>query len=237
MICGMHARIAARIEELAAQIHEARALRQEAEKDIRSMLLAAFDRVASEAPLRAMREVAPLVRRPIKVDPRSSYSELGIRSFGKGTFHKPALTGLEGGSKRIFRIEPGDLVFNNVFAWEGAIAVARSDDSGRFGSHRYITCVPNAGVATPRFLCFFFLTDQGLDLIRAASPGGAGRNRTLNLTALDEIRVPVPPLEDQMWFDTLQAEVGALKCLQAETAAELDALLPSILDKAFSGEL
>ena len=33
------------------------------------------------------------------------------------------------------------------------------------------------------------------------------------------------------------AEVDALKCLQGETAAELDALLPSILDKAFKGEL
>ena len=31
--------------------------------------------------------------------------------------------------------------------------------------------------------------------------------------------------------------VESLKRLQAETAAELDALLPSILDKAFKGEL
>jgi type I restriction enzyme S subunit len=37
--------------------------------------------------------------------------------------------------------------------------------------------------------------------------------------------------------DTLQGEVDALKRLQAETAAELDALVPSILDKAFKGEL
>jgi hypothetical protein len=28
-----------------------------------------------------------------------------------------------------------------------------------------------------------------------------------------------------------------IKCLQTETAAELDALLPSILDNAFKGEL
>jgi len=33
------------------------------------------------------------------------------------------------------------------------------------------------------------------------------------------------------------AELGALKRLQAETAAELDALLPIILDRAFEGEL
>jgi len=38
-------------------------------------------------------------------------------------------------------------------------------------------------------------------------------------------------------FEALQAEVDALKRLQAETAAELDALLPAILDKAFNGTL
>ena len=38
-------------------------------------------------------------------------------------------------------------------------------------------------------------------------------------------------------LDALQAEVDALKRLQAETATELDALLPSILDRAFKGEL
>ena len=34
-----------------------------------------------------------------------------------------------------------------------------------------------------------------------------------------------------------RAEVDALKHLQAETAAELDALLPALLDRAFKGEL
>jgi type I restriction enzyme, S subunit len=61
---------------------------------------------------------------------------------------------------------------------------------------------------------------------------------------LREIRalpVLLPPLPEQrrivMELDALQAEVDALKRLQAETAAELDALLPSILDRAFRGEL
>jgi type I restriction enzyme S subunit len=35
----------------------------------------------------------------------------------------------------------------------------------------------------------------------------------------------------------LQAKADRLKALQAETAAELDALLPSVLDRAFRGEL
>lgn len=53
--------------------------------------------------------------------------------------------------------------------------------------------------------------------------------------------VPVPPLPEQhrvvFYLDSLQAKVDSLRLLQAQTAAELDALLPSILDKAFKGEL
>ncbi len=52
---------------------------------------------------------------------------------------------------------------------------------------------------------------------------------------------PLPPKDKQRRIvaelDALQAEVDALKRLQSETAAELDALLPSVLDKAFKGEL
>jgi type I restriction enzyme S subunit len=39
------------------------------------------------------------------------------------------------------------------------------------------------------------------------------------------------------YLDGLQAKVDRLKALQAETRAELDTLLPAILDRAFKGEL
>lgn len=39
------------------------------------------------------------------------------------------------------------------------------------------------------------------------------------------------------YLDDLQAKLDRLKGLQAQAAAELDALLPAILDKAFKGEL
>jgi type I restriction enzyme S subunit len=37
-------------------------------------------------------------------------------------------------------------------------------------------------------------------------------------------------------LDALQAELDAPKRLQTDTAAELDALLPAVLDRAFKGE-
>lgn len=64
---------------------------------------------------------------------------------------------------------------------------------------------------------------------------------TINHRQLKAFRVFKPPLPEQRrivaYLNNLQAKVDALKRLQAETAAELDALLPSILDKAFKGEL
>lgn len=230
-------RIVARIEELAAKIAEARSLRQAIKVEEGQMLLAAFHRIAATAPRRSMNELAPVVRRPLEVNAEVHYAELGVRSFGRGTFHKPLLPGISVGSKRLFEIRPGDLVFNNVFAWEGAVAVVGDEDAGTCGSHRFITCRAQHGVTTAPFLCFYFLTEQGLEQLRDASPGGAGRNRTLGLESLGRIEVPVPPFDQQSWFDCLQAKVDELKHLQAETAAELDALLPSILDRAFRGDL
>ena len=201
------------------------------------MLLSLYGKLTQDVQSLPMRDVARLQRRSVQIDLSKDYPELGIRSFGKGTFHKPALNGASVGTKKLFRIEPGDLLFNIVFAWEGAVAVAKPEDRGRVGSHRFLTCVPQPGVATAPFLCFHFLTKPGLDQLREASPGGAGRNRTLGLKALENIYVPVPPFEQQLWFDSIQSQWATAMDLQTQTSAELDALLPSVLDRAFKGEL
>jgi type I restriction enzyme S subunit len=230
-------RIVARIEDLVAKIEEARRLAAAAQHDLSRVLLAAYREICEAAGRLPMQEVAPLVRRPVHVDLTATYREIGIRSFGGGVFHKPPVSGASFGGKRIYRIEPGDLLFNNVFAWEGAVATARDDTRGSVGSHRFITCVPRQGLATAEFLRFHFLTEEGLRNLGEASPGGAGRNRTLGLAALARIPVPVPKLQQQKWLDTLQAHAGSIAELRAQTAAHLDALLPSILDRAFKGQL
>jgi len=230
-------RIVARINAAASKLDQIANVRSEIGDAERSLLGSAFQRIVKAAPRRPFRDVAPLMRRRVNVRLDRDYLELGIRSFGRGAFHKPALPGADVGSKKLFEIHPGDLVFSNVFAWEGALAVARDADAGRFGSHRFITCVPHAGVSTAPFLRFYFLTNEGLAELGTASPGGAGRNRTLGLNALGAIQVPVPPYEQQLAFDTLQMKVDAAQRVQSVADSQLDALLPSILDRAFKGEL
>lgn len=222
------------LDALAEKTRQVEAYLDAAERDVEHLLALRFRDAIADIPLRPMAEVAPLVRReqPITLD--GSYPELGIRSFGKGTFHKPPLSGSDVGTKRLYRIEPGDLLFSNVFAWEGAIAIAQPEDAGRFGSHRFITCRADELQASAEFLRYYFLTDEGLLKIGEASPGGAGRNRTLGLEKLMAIEVPVPELSVQKSFDRLQAEVAALKAKHTAIRTANAALLPVTLEWIFS---
>lgn len=225
--------IIARLDAVTEKARQVAARLDAIEADAERLLAVRFHETIKEAQWKPMGEVAPVVRREVEIDLQEGYPELGIRSFGKGTFHKPQLSGADVGSKRLFRIEPGDLLFSNVFAWEGAIAVASDFDRGRFGSHRFISCVSDPSEISAEFLCYYFLTPGGLERIREASPGGAGRNRTLGIEKLMAIPVPVPPLTKQHTFNTVQATVAAMKAKHATIRKDLDAVLPSMLEQIF----
>ncbi len=230
-------RIVETLDAAASRLADAQRLCQEIDEAKDALLRSAFHQITDGAPRVPMSEAAPLVRRPVDVKMGGEYRELGIRSFGNGTFHKPALDYLAVGDKKLYYIEPGDLLFNNVFAWEGAIAVAQPEDEGRVGSHRFITCLANHEVATADYLAFYFLTPEGMEAIGKASPGGAGRNRTLGLDKLMVIPVPVPSIEKQLWFGRLHAKLNEARVETRRVATETEALMPSILDRAFRGDL
>ncbi len=63
----------------------------------------------------------------------------------------------------------------------------------------------------------------------------------ISLGDLRDLVLPLPMLDEQRrivaYLDDIQSKIDTLKKLQAETAEELNALLPSVLDKAFKGEL
>jgi type I restriction enzyme S subunit len=217
-----------------SKIETAKTNKQELNVILDRLLKDTFFKIVQNAKKLPMKNIAPHIRRPVKIDINQEYPELGIRSFGNGTFHKTAVDGATL-LKKLFKIEPEDLVFNNVFAWEGAVAVAHPEDKGRFGSHRFITCVPMKGVTTSNFLKFYFLTPEGLKKLGDASPGGALRNRTLGLKSLENIEVPIPDINEQLWFDHLHAKIEEVKQLQSETETQIAALIPSILNRTFMG--
>jgi type I restriction enzyme S subunit len=229
--------IVAKLHSVASNIRNLKELDSKQEKEANNLKYSLYTDLVKEAKLVKMAKIAPIIRRPVEIIPEENYPELGIRCFGNGTFHKPALSGLEVGTKKMFQIKTGDLIFSNVFAWEGGIAVAQSEDNNRYGSHRFISCNCDLDQVLPEFLNFHFLTPKGLDEIIRCSPGGAGRNKTLGLKKLEAIKVPVPDIDEQRKFVNLLNQFKQLDKKRIERENELSELIPSLLDKAFKGEI
>jgi len=230
-------RIVARINHLAQRIEEAQGLVHQSDKLSDSLLMAIYHEIVHGAPRLPFGDVAPLTRRPAEVDPSCEYPQVSVRSFGRGTFHNPPLHGCDITWQKPHLVKDGDILVSNIKAWEGAIAVAGPADDGRYGSHRYLTFVPVEGVATASFLCFHLLSPEGLHCVGEASPGSADRNRTLRSKKMLEIEVPVPAFTEQQRFGRLLARVDAARQIREDAAKSRTALLPSILDRAFRGEL
>lgn len=137
------------------------------------------------------------VRRPVDIDPDEEYRQIGIRSHGKGIFHKEPVLGRDLGNKSIFWVRPGDFVLNIVFAWEGAVAVVTDAELGMCGSHRFPTFVVNPDKLELDYLLLYFKSQEGIVQLESVSPGGAGRNKTLSQSDFLRLKIPLPPIDEQ----------------------------------------
>lgn len=158
--------------------------------------------------------------KPVNVKPEQVYQEIGVRSHGKGIFHKDADVGESLGDKRVFWVVPDALVLNIVFAWEQAVALTTSEEGGFIASHRFPMFVPRKGRADTRFARDFFLRPRGKWLLELASPGGAGRNKTLGQSNFAELSVVWPPQPEQKKIaDFLGAVDERIRLLQRQRDA------------------
>jgi type I restriction enzyme S subunit len=184
-------------------------------------------------PMVKLDEMLQLQRRWVKLNPLDEYTEIGIRSYGRGIFHKTPVDGASLGNKRELQICPGDLVFMNVFAWEGAVAVAGPKEQGTIGSHRFATYTPTGDSCVPQFLQLYFQTKDGRELLGRVSPGSAGRNRTMNLAMLSAQEVPLPPIGEQrrivVRIEEVVAKISEARCLQEGMEADSEALCRSFI--------
>jgi type I restriction enzyme S subunit len=226
-------RIVARMDTAAGAVNARAECSAAAEAEIAAALAAAFARITADAPRAMMGEVAPLVRRPVTIDLDTSYSEIGVRSFYRGIFTRRTVKGEEFDWQKLFRVHEGDLVFSNLMAWEQAIGLAGPEHANSVGNHRMLTCEVDRTRGTSDFLFYYFNTPEGFRQVLEASPGTMVRNKTLSTKLLPSIIVPLPPLDEQRWFDELQAKATAARKATADAAAELAALLPAMLNEAF----
>ena len=140
-----------------------------------------------------------LIYSPREVDkPREPFLALGLRSHGKGVFHKVDFEPNAIAMTQLFEVKENDLVVNITFAWEQAIAIASKKDEGGLVSHRFPTYTFNPKTATHSYFKFFILQSFFKSMLELISPGGAGRNRVMSKKDFLKLEVKVPKIEEQL---------------------------------------
>lgn len=129
------------------------------------------------------------------------------------------------------------MVLSQVKGWEGAVAVAEEALDGYFVSPEYRTfsCVP--GKCIPEYLSAIVRTPFFHRMLVDATKGQGARRERTRPEMLLPMQVRMPTISNQERAIRILKRAGKVLHIQQHSAAELDALLPSILDKAFKGEL
>jgi len=242
-------RLVAQIEELAPKIEEARRLRKESSAEATLLEVSVIDKVF-QAAARTYGQ-APLQQVCLSVTDGDhltpSFTEQGVPFIFVGNVSSGRLhfRGCKYVSEEYFQTldasrKPckGDVLYSAVGATLGIPAIVDSDRDFCFQRHVAIL-KPDKSHLNSRLLWFMLRARTINELAWKSTTGSA--QPTIPLRGIRVLPVPVPPLDEQArlvsYLDDLQARMDASRELQSETAAELDALLPSILDKAFKGDL
>lgn len=238
-------RIVARIEELAAKITEARSLHQEVVANEDALLVCMAHRRDLDEQTKlsngwrklSLHDCVHLVDDSHDVEAQKSYPNLGIYSYGRGIFPKPPIDGTLTAAKFLRRVRKGQFIYSRLFAFEGSYGMVLPEFDGYFVSSEYPTFECDPALVRAEFLWAYFRSSEVWKTVAVGSKGLGDRRQRVQPAQILSHTLWIPPITWQDRIAEVQAKVDALKRLQAETAAELNALLPSILDRAFKGEL
>ncbi len=176
----------------------------------------------------------PAIREVAK--PNSNYLAVGIRSHGKGTFHKPDQEPEKNSMDRLYLVHRDDLIVSITFAWEGAIAIAGDADHGAYVSHRFPTYEFKSSMSTPAFFRYVFSNSAFTYKLTLISPGGAGRNRVMNKKDFLEISVAIPSLLEQQKIADCLSSLDQLIAAQARKVDALKTYKNGLMQQLFPRE-
>ena len=183
------------------------------------------------------RDILERVEIPVNVEPDKEYVQIGIRSHGKGLFYKEPVLGKALGNKQVFWIQPNCFILNVVFAWEQAITKTTENEIGMIGSHRFPMYRPKNDLVDINYLIYYFLTKRGTDILEAASPGGAGRNRTLGQERFLKSKITLPTLPEQQKIAAILSTQDKVIELKEKLLAQKQQQKKYLMQQLLTGKL
>lgn len=200
-------------------------------KDGRSVPEIRFDGFTGPWEQRKFEELVTPYSDPVAT-PTDGYFRLGIRSHAKGTFHSYVEPGKELETAQMHKVAADKFIVNITFGWEHAVAITTGDDVGRLVSHRFPQFSLNEG-NVPNYFKYLILDEKFRHHLLLSSPGGAGRNRVLNLNQMLEYKFWVTSKEEQERIATFMEQLDSIINLQQHRLEKLRNIKSSCMEKMF----
>ena len=245
-------RIVARIDELAAKIDEARGLRRETAEEaeaVHASTATQLFKTISTFPRFTVENLTE-VRGGIQKGPHRIPGDNPVRYLTVAHVHRnhislsdPRFFEVTPAELESWRLQTGDVLIiegNGSADQIGRTALFRGEIENCVHQNHVIRIRPDQSRLDPEFLNTYLNSPPGQEEVQSRSRTTSGL-RSLSVGRIKQITMPVPSLSEQRRvvddLNRLRTKVDYLKQMQPETAAELDAMLPSILDEAFKGDL
>ena len=183
-------------------------------------------------------EILTKVDRKFIIDDGQEYKTVGVRWYGNGAFIRERLLGANISRKQQWTIKAGDVVYNKLFAWKNAFAVADELVDGCIVSDKFPTYHIKPDLIDPKYLAYFFMTPQIGTQAQNLSKGAAAISKlTLNPPQFWDLTIPLPPLDEQHRIvnhvKALTVHITKAQLLRNDADKEADALWQSTLHKIF----
>lgn len=171
-------------------------------------------------------EVLERVKRPTFLEDAVEYQCLGVRWYGLGAYVRETKLGGTIARKEQWRVKENDVLYNKLFAWRGAFAVADKTADDCIASDKFPTYRFDSSRVNPDYLRLWFRSPQLADQAQALSKGAAALSKlTLNPPDFWKLTIPLPPLQQQTEIaQTVSAMLTSIERIERERAP-LDATI------------
>ncbi len=227
-------RIISKIESVKEKRKEILRLRTEQEKEIYSLRNSIFIDLQKEFKNIPIGKVLIPHDEMVFINPNENYKQVTVRMEHKGVLLRGMMKGSEIGSKQFLASE-GDFIISKIDARNGAMGMMPAELDGAIVTNDF----PLYGLSkevNPKYFYYFSNTIYFDDACKKASEGTTNRRR-LKMDRFENIRMPLPLIEEQDRIVFLLDKLNEVKTNHTQTEKELTQLLPSLLDKAFKGKL
>ncbi len=229
-------RIVSKIESVKQKREEIQQLRSEQEKELRNLKYSIYCDAEKDFENVLLSSLLSFSENWEKPTAGTFYRQMGVRVWGEGGYERENIEGSQTQYSFFMKVETDDLVIDKIWVRNGALAVVHEELNGCFVSTEFPTFKYDHNVLNPKWIEFLIKQKKFWELCDAKSFGTSGKNRIKPEQFL-RVGIPLPPIEEQNRIVSLLDKLNEVKTHHKQTEQELNELLPSVLDKAFKGEL